>query len=137
MKFDKYIAHRGLHAKELWAPENSLEAFRRAVEKGIAIELDIHLTKDLQIVVFHDDNLKRLTGLDKNITEMTMSELKKLRLAGTSEKTPSLLEVLKLVNGNRITSYNVCYTKLLLLEKGLVPSSLSSASVYSAMNSRC
>lgn len=99
MKFDKYIAHRGLHAKELWAPENSLEAFRRAIYKGIAIEIDIHLTKDNQIAVFHDDNLFRMTGVNKNINELTMQELKQLRLQGTSEHIPSLYEVLKLVNG--------------------------------------
>jgi len=99
MKFDKYIAHRGLHAKELWAPENSLEAIRRAVEKGFAIEIDVHLTKDYQIAVFHDENLFRLTGLNKSITEMSMAELKELRLQGTSEKIPSIIEVLKEING--------------------------------------
>jgi len=99
MKFGKYIAHRGLHSLELWAPENSLEAFRRAVEKGFAIELDIHLTKDYQLAVFHDDNLARMTGLNKNIVEMTMKELKQLRLQGTSEKIPTLLEVLNVVDG--------------------------------------
>jgi glycerophosphoryl diester phosphodiesterase len=99
MKFGKYIAHRGLHNIDIWAPENSAEAFRRAVEKGYAIELDVHLTKDNYVVVFHDDNLKRMTGIDKNITEMTMEELKKLRLQDTSERIPTLQEVLKIVNG--------------------------------------
>lgn len=99
MTFDKYIAHRGLHTMELWAPENSAEAFRRAVQKGYAIELDVHLTKDNYIAVFHDNNLNRMTGVDKNITDMTMSELRKLRLNGTSERIPTLQEVLKIVDG--------------------------------------
>lgn len=99
MKFGKYIAHRGLHNMDIWAPENSAEAFRRAVEKGYAIELDVHLTKDNYVAVFHDDNLKRMTGIDKNITEMTMEELKKLRLQDTSERIPTIQEVLKIVNG--------------------------------------
>lgn len=99
MIFGKYIAHRGLHSKELWAPENSAEAFRRAVDKGYAIELDIHLTKDNYVAVFHDENLFRMTGVNKQITEMTMQELKDLRLQGTSEKIPTLQEVLKIVNG--------------------------------------
>lgn len=99
MNFEKYIAHRGLHAIELWAPENSCEAFRRAVDKGFAIELDIQLTKDNQIAVFHDESLYRMTGVHKNISEMTMSELSLLRLQDTSEKIPSLSDVLKIVNG--------------------------------------
>lgn len=99
MKFGKFIAHRGLHSLDVWAPENSLEAFRRAVEKGFSIEIDIYLTKDYQIAVFHDDNLERMTGKNINITEMKMEELKQLRLQGTSEKIPTLLEVLNVVNG--------------------------------------
>lgn len=99
MEFGKYIAHRGLHNLDIWAPENSAEAFRRAVEKGFAIELDVHITKDNYVAVFHDNNLKRMTGADKEIAEMTMAELRKLRLQDTSERIPTIQEVLKIVNG--------------------------------------
>lgn len=99
MEFGKFIAHRGLHNLDIWAPENSAEAFRRAVEKGFAIELDVQITKDNYVAVFHDDNLKRMTGVDKNISEMTMAELRELRLQNTSERIPTIQEVLKIVKG--------------------------------------
>ena len=99
MKFGKYIAHRGLHNEKLWAPENSTEAFLRAVEKGIAVELDVHLSRDGHVVVFHDENLYRMTGLDRRITDLTLSELKELRLKNTSEAIPLLSEVLRAVSG--------------------------------------
>jgi len=54
------IAHRGLDNGDI--PENSMQAFKNAIEKGYAIELDVQLTKDKQLVVFHDSNLLRLTG---------------------------------------------------------------------------
>ena len=94
-----YIAHRGLHNDNLWAPENSAEACRRAIFKGFPIEIDIHLTKDYQLAVFHDDNLYRMTGVNGKITDYTMEELKNLRLNDTSEKIPTLTEILKIVNG--------------------------------------
>ena len=57
-----YIAHRGLHGLSENTPENSLEAYKKAVEFGYAIEIDIHLTKDGEVVVFHDDTLNRVCG---------------------------------------------------------------------------
>lgn len=99
MSKKRYIAHRGLHDTNLWAPENSAESFRRAVLYGFAVELDIHLTKDNKIVVFHDDNLLRMTGVNKKITTRTLSQLKKLRLADTSEHIPTLKEVLDIIDG--------------------------------------
>ena len=63
------IAHRGLHDAK--APENSLAAFRRAMEHGYVIELDVHMLADGKIVVFHDDNLKRMTGVDAVIKDET------------------------------------------------------------------
>lgn len=99
MIFDRYIAHRGLHNIDEGIPENSMKAFEKAVEMGYPIELDIHLTRDGRIVVFHDDNLKRMTGVDKKINELTYEELSKLRLQGTDEGIPPLIDVLKLVRG--------------------------------------
>lgn len=90
-------AHRGLHGKEI--PENSLFAFEAASSKGFGIELDVQLSKDGEVMVFHDYNLKRMTGLDKRFDELTVSELKELKLKETDEKIPTLKEVLELVNG--------------------------------------
>ncbi|MBR2044443.1 MAG: glycerophosphodiester phosphodiesterase [Clostridia bacterium] len=94
-----YIAHRGLHSLKDGIPENSLEAFKRAVKYGFAIENDIHLTKDGAVVVFHDDTLKRMCGVDKRINDLTLSEIKELRLANTSSTIPTLEEALKEIDG--------------------------------------
>lgn len=90
-------AHRGLHGDG--APENSLEAFRRACDAGYGIELDVQTTRDGVVVVFHDDNLSRMTGKDALLTDLTLAELKALRLDGTEEIIPTLEEVLTLVGG--------------------------------------
>jgi len=75
MKLPLIIGHRG--AKGI-APENSLSGFKKAVELGIdGIELDVHLTKDGKIIVIHDIDLKRLTGLKIPIKQLTFKELKK------------------------------------------------------------
>ncbi len=95
---NKVFAHRGIHNNKN-VPENSLLAFKLAIEKNIPIELDIHLTKDNNLVVFHDDNLKRMTSFDKNIEELTTVEIKQLHLLETNEKIPTLQEVLTLVSG--------------------------------------
>ena len=94
-----FIAHRGLHNLENGIPENSLPAFLEAIKKNRPIELDIHLTKDEKVVVFHDDNVKRACGVDQNICKMTLEEIKKLRLFGTEYQIPTLEECLDLVNG--------------------------------------
>lgn len=91
------ISHRGLWNKEL--PENSIGAFKRSIKKNIPIELDVHMLKDDTLVVFHDDNLKRMTGIDKKVKECTYDEIKHLNLLDTKEKIPTLKEVLDLVNG--------------------------------------
>ncbi len=91
------VAHRGLHDET--KPENSPAAFEAAIEAGYAIETDIHFTKDGQIAVFHDDNLKRMTGDKRELKDCTMKELKELRLGGTEERIPTFEEFLTLVNG--------------------------------------
>lgn len=91
------IAHRGLH--NVKAPENSLAAFRLAIEHGNVIELDVHMLADGKIVVFHDDNLKRMAGVDAAIKDKTFAELSKLWLKKSSQKIPLLTEVLDLVDG--------------------------------------
>lgn len=94
-----YIAHRGLHCAKNRIPENSLLSFQKAIEKGYPIEIDIHLTKDGEVVVFHDETTKRMCGIDRKIEESTLSELKGLRLLDTEESIPTLRECLDLVGG--------------------------------------
>ena len=93
------FAHRGLHNQKEGIAENTLPAFRRAVEKGFGIELDVHLTRDGELVVFHDDNLRRACGSSLNVCESTTMELLSFRLFGTEEHMPLLHEVLALVDG--------------------------------------
>ncbi len=91
-----YIAHRGFHSQY---PENSIPSFEAANEKGFAIEIDIHLTKDGKIVVFHDDTLERMCGVDGGCEDKILSELKELRLANTDCEIPTLKECLETVAG--------------------------------------
>ncbi|PKM61992.1 MAG: glycerophosphodiester phosphodiesterase [Firmicutes bacterium HGW-Firmicutes-4] len=92
-------AHRGLHEKDKSVPENSMAAFRKAVEAGYGIELDINQTADGKVVVFHDDDLLRVCGVDKLITQCLSTELTDYRLENTEQTIPFLAEVLKLVDG--------------------------------------
>lgn len=97
--FGSYYAHRGLHDNQSPAPENSLAAFRLAVESGYGIELDVQLSKDNIPVVFHDFSLKRICGVDKKVNELTFNELQQLRLLGSGERIPLFSDVLALVDG--------------------------------------
>lgn len=92
-----YYAHRGLHGKGV--PENSMAAFRLALEKGYGIELDIHLMKDGNLAVIHDSALQRTTGTDGHIEDLTTAELTDYHLEGTSETIPTFREVLDLFGG--------------------------------------
>ena len=88
-------AHRGFHQKPV-VPENSMAAFKRAVDEGFGIELDVHLSKDGKLIVHHDESLLRLCGKDVKICDLTSEELASYRLAGTEEPLPHLEEVLKI-----------------------------------------
>ena len=90
-------AHRGLWGKSV--AENSLSAFRLAVEKGYGIELDVQLSKDGEVVVFHDVSLARVTGCNASVYEKDLAFLKTLRLSDTEDCVPTLREVLALVDG--------------------------------------
>lgn len=94
-----YIAHRGLHCRENGIPENSVSAFSNAIVNGFAIETDIRLTRDGEVVVFHDENLKRMCGQDAKIENLTLSELRQYKLLNTNERIPSFKEFLDLVEG--------------------------------------
>ena len=90
-------AHRGLHNESV--PENSLAAFSRAIEAGYGIELDVQLSADGQVVVFHDGTLTRMCGVEKKVSECTLEELKTYRLLNSEEQIPTLSEHLALVGG--------------------------------------
>jgi len=90
-------AHRGLHGKGV--PENSMAAFRAALEAGYGVELDVHLMKDGDLAVIHDASLQRTAGVDVRIEELTARELPQYPLEGTEEIIPLLSQVLELYAG--------------------------------------
>jgi len=92
----RLFAHRGLHGKTV--PENTLAAFRMASEKKLGVELDVRFTRDKKVVVFHDDNLRRLCGKDIKVIDLTYDELQRYNIAGTDEKIPLLSDVLKVLD---------------------------------------
>ena len=108
------IAHRGIHYKYL---ENTIPAFNEALKRNYTIEFDIRNTKDNQLVVFHDNNLKRIFGINREIDDLTLQEIKKYTYI------PTLLEVLNLINGKvpiiiDIKTYNKELIKILDNYKG-------------------
>jgi len=90
------IAHRGFHTSSVF--ENTLPSFVKCVDKNYIIELDIHILKDNTIVVYHDHNLKKLTGVNKVIETLTYAQLSKIKI---DEKytIPTLKQVIHIVNG--------------------------------------
>ena len=117
---NRIIAHRGVNDNDK-VVENTLESFSNAVKLGYAIEFDIHLLKDNEIVVYHDDNLKRLTGINKDLKDLTYDDIKDIKLLNTNQTIPKLSEVLKLINGKVPIIIELKYDrKVGLLEKELV-----------------
>ena len=94
-----HYAHRGLHNNESDAPENSMAAFQKAIEAGYGIELDVQLTKDRIPVVFHDETLNRICGVDGKVRDYTYQELQQFTLCNSKEHIPLFADFLKLVNG--------------------------------------
>lgn len=90
------FAHRGLHSETV--SENTLHAFELACQAGVGIELDVQLTKDGRLVVFHDADLERLMGDKRLVADLTFEELRAFSLPDGS-RVPSFAEVLELVNG--------------------------------------
>lgn len=93
----KPIAHRGLHG--VAGPENSWGAFRAALDEGYPIEFDLQLTLDSKYLVFHDRNLKRMTGKSLTVTSHPLSLLQRHHILGTNEPPPSFVDLLSEVNG--------------------------------------
>lgn len=89
-------AHRGLHGEKV--PENSLSAFELACRNNFGIELDVQLSNDDTVMVFHDYSLLRMTGTDCKLSSLDYSKLSQMELLNTKETIPSFKEVLELVN---------------------------------------
>ncbi len=94
---NKMFAHRGFWNEEV--PENSLGAFKLAVENGYGIEFDVQAIEDGTPVVFHDSKMSRMTGKDKYIQNLSREEFEKIKLLDSEEKIPTFEETLKLVDG--------------------------------------
>jgi len=94
-------AHRGLHGanEQGNVPENSLAAFAAAMASGLGIECDVRKSSDGRAIVFHDDDLDRLTGQNGTVSDSTVGELTALRLVSTDQHIPTLRDVLSLVVG--------------------------------------
>ncbi|CAM4329570.1 glycerophosphodiester phosphodiesterase [Erysipelothrix inopinata] len=97
MEIKGYFTHRGYYTKDQSIPENSLSAFQNSIEHGFGIELDLQLSKDGVVYVFHDDNLKRMTGNEHQFIELNSDEIDALRIYG--EAIPRFEQVLNLVKG--------------------------------------
>ena len=111
MKFENLlIAHRGVH-NNIDIPENTLQAFKKAIKNNIDIELDVRLTKDNILVVFHDDNLKRMTGINKHMDDITYDELKDINLSNTNHTIPTFNKALKVINGKVLLNIEIKDTK--------------------------
>ena len=95
---DTFVAHRGLF-NNVDIPENSIPAFIEARENNFGIELDVQMSSDGVLVVFHDDSLKRMTGADGLVCEKTFEELRKLRLLDTDCQIPTFEEFLQAAGG--------------------------------------
>ncbi len=95
----EYIAHRGLFDNNKGPCENSMEAFQRALENGYGIELDIQLSKDDFLVVFHDETLLRMCKSAKKVSDLTVKELSSFTLGEGEERIPLFSDVLKMVGG--------------------------------------
>ncbi len=95
------FAHRGLYTADQSVPENSLPAFRLAVEKGYGAELDVQMTRDGQVVVLHDDDLLRACGREGGVWDYTLAELRTFPLFGTEERIPLFSQVLEIYAGRQ------------------------------------
>ena len=118
--FKKWLySHRGLHDIEKGIPENTIPAFKKAVEKGYGIELDVHLTLDERAVVFHDDTLINASDTDIQIKDLKYDQLKEYKLFNTDNNIPLFTDVLDTVSGKvpLIVELKTCKDYIRLCEK--------------------
>ena len=94
-----FFAHRGLFDNKTKAPENSIPAFENAIRNNYGIELDVQLTKDEVIVVFHDYTILRMCGVDRKVNDMTYEEICQYTLLKSNCKIPRFDEVLRVIDG--------------------------------------
>ena len=94
-----HYAHRGLFNNASDAPENSLLAFQKAVDAGYGIELDVQLSKDNHLVIFHDATLKRMCGIEGKVWDYTLEELQQMKLLNSDQTIPTFEDFLKIVDG--------------------------------------
>ncbi len=104
------VYHRGKHDGNV--KENTMEAIVKAMEDNLALEMDVRLSKDNMVVLSHDDNLKRVFNVEKNVSELTYEEIKKV----TNNGVPLLEDVLNVVNGKIPLMVEVKSSKVGLLE---------------------
>ncbi|MFM9413644.1 glycerophosphodiester phosphodiesterase family protein [Peptococcus simiae] len=93
-----HYAHRGIHDSPD-CPENSLAAFKKAVDLGYGIELDVQESHDGKLVIHHDLDLERMTGLPGLVGSTSYAHMRDRRLKETDQRIPTLAEVLALVDG--------------------------------------
>jgi glycerophosphoryl diester phosphodiesterase len=93
------IAHRGYHDRGAGRVENTAAAFAAAIDRGFAIECDVRLTTDDEVVVFHDDVLDRLTEETGRVDTRTLGALRSMKLKGSNERIPTLADLLDQVSG--------------------------------------
>lgn len=93
------IAHRGFHDAAAGRVENTLSAFSAAAERGFSAEMDVHLSADGELFVFHDDTLDRLTAGSGPVRGLTLAELQSTPFKGTGDRIPTLKKVLEVVDG--------------------------------------
>ena len=97
--YGRHYAHRGLFDNNSDAPENSLAAFKKAVDAGYGIELDVQLSKDDKLVVFHDATLERMCGIKGNVWDYDLEELQQMKLLNSNETIPTFEQFLEVVDG--------------------------------------
>lgn len=93
------IAHRGLHDRSQGRVENCESSFQAAIEAGFAIECDVRLSRDNQVVVFHDDTLGRVTQSKAVVRELSVAELKDIVFKHGPDRIQTLQELLDQVDG--------------------------------------
>lgn len=111
------VAHRGLHDKN--TPELSLDSFKKAIDAGFAIEIDVRSLKDGTIVCFHDETLGRMTGHDGFISNCNFSDISELKLLKTNEHIPTLKEALKFIDGKVPVLIDIKNMKKIDFEKNI------------------
>jgi glycerophosphoryl diester phosphodiesterase len=123
------IAHRGIF-DNIKVPENSIASFKKTLKYNYSIELDIQLTKDNMVIVFHDENLKRMTGLDKLVKDTYYEEIKTLHLLNTKEYIPTLDEVLDLIDNKVLLDIEIKDTKKIKEITNILKDKLSNYNNY-------